>query len=379
MPTLTNHYGYEIELDFGAIATLPRALARLGIRRPLVCTDRGVIAAGLYEGIATALGSVGPVEVFDGTPANPTEAAVREAVLQYRSGGCDGIVALGGGSPMDLAKGVALMATHDGVLGDWLVSRDGPARIGPCAPIIAIPTTAGTGSEVGSGAVIVTDAGLKSVVRSRHLLPRIAICDPALTLGLPPKLTAATGMDAMTHCIEAVLSPLFNPPAEAIALDGLARVVRYLERAVVDGQDREARLHLMMAASEGAMGFAKGLGVVHAMSHALGADPQLRLHHGTLNAILLPVVLEFNDGHVGDKYARLRQVMGLSPERDLAAWLRDYNRTIGIPSNLGELGVEAAAIPWLTEHCFADPCHALAPRKPDASDYDRLFRQALVQ
>jgi 4-hydroxybutyrate dehydrogenase len=379
MPTLTNHYGYEIELDFGAIATLPRALSRLGIRRPLVCTDRGVIAAGLYDGIAQVLAGVVPVEIYDGTPANPTEAAVMAAARQYRAAGCDGVVALGGGSPMDLAKGVALMATHDGVLGDWLISRDGPARIGPCAPIVAIPTTAGTGSEVGAGAVIVTDAGHKSVVRSRHLVPRIAICDPALTLGLPPRLTAATGMDAMTHCIEAVLSPLFNPPAEAIALDGLARVVRHLKRAVDDGQDREARLHLMMAASEGAMGFAKGLGVVHAMSHALGADPDLRLHHGTLNAILLPLVLEFNDGHVGDKYVRLRQVMGLAPDTDLAAWMRDYNRSIGIPSNLGELGVQAASIPWLTEHCFGDPCHAVAPRKPDAADYDRLFRQALVQ
>lgn len=379
MPTLTNHYGYEIELDYGAIATLPRALARLGIRRPLVCTDRGVIAAGLYAPVAQALAAAGPVEVYDGTPPNPTEAAVMEAVDRYRSAGCDGIVALGGGSPMDLAKGVALMASHDGVLGDWLVTRDGPARIGPCPPIAAIPTTAGTGSEVGSGAVIVTADGHKNVVRSRHLLPRIAICDPALTLGLPPALTAATGMDAMTHCIEAVLSPLFNPPAEAIALDGLGRAVRYLKRAVDDGQDREARLHMMMAASQGAMGFAKGLGVVHAMSHALGADPELRLHHGTLNAILLPGVLEFNDGHVGDKYARLREVMGLSPGTDLAAWVQDYNRSIGIPANLGELGVQATSIPWLIDHCFADPCHAVAPRKPDRAEYERLFGQALVQ
>ena len=299
MATIT--YPNLMEIDFGAIKVLGDALKRNGIARPLICTDKGIVASGIFDTVRGVLPNDVEPSIYDGTPPNPTEMAVRDALKIYRENDCDGIIAIGGGSSIDLGKAVALSVTHDGPLENWSVVNGGRDRIGSAPPIIAMPTTAGTGSEVGGGTVIITEGGQKVVIVSPNLLPKMAICDPELTLGLPKHLTAATGMDAMAHCIESYLSPIVNPPAEAIGLDGLERVVTYLKRAVDDGQDREARWHMMMAASEGAMAFVKGLGAVHSMSHAIGADTELRLHHGTLNAVLLPTVLRFNADHVGDK------------------------------------------------------------------------------
>ncbi|MCU0940659.1 MAG: iron-containing alcohol dehydrogenase, partial [Burkholderiaceae bacterium] len=204
----------QVQFDFGAVQLARAECERLGIRRPLVCTDAGVVAAGLLGRLVAALGDL-PYAVFDATPSNPTERAVMQAVDAYRAHGADGLIALGGGSPIDLAKGVAIMATHPGVLADYATILGGSPKIGVhVAPLIAIPTTAGTGSEVARGAIIVLDDHRKLGFHSWHLVPKVALCDPELTLGLPPRLTAATGMDAIAHCIETYLSKAVNPPAD---------------------------------------------------------------------------------------------------------------------------------------------------------------------
>ncbi|NQW00096.1 MAG: iron-containing alcohol dehydrogenase [Rhodospirillales bacterium] len=375
MATLT--YPTLMEIDFGAIKVLGKAMARNGISRPLICTDKGVIACGVFDQLRAVLPNEVTPTVFDGTPGNPTEKAVREAAALYRENDCDGIIAIGGGSSIDLGKGVALVVSHDGPMNDWSAMNGGRDKIGTAPPIIAIPTTAGTGSEVGGGSVIITEDGHKVVILSPNLVPKMAICDPELTLSLPRNLTAATGMDAMAHCIEAYLTPAINPPAAAIGLDGLERVVTYLKRAVDDGNDRDARWHMMMAASEGAMAFAKGLGAVHSMSHAIGANETLRLHHGTLNAVVLPTVLRFNAAHVGDKYDQLRRAMGLAENASISDWISEFNSTLGLPENLSVMGVTNAMIPDLAQHCMTDACHFSNPKRPTVDEYEAMFAEAL--
>src|SRR3954452_15603852 len=286
-------YITQVQLDFGALALLPQELERAGIGKPLVVTDAGVRAAGLLDRTIAALAGRAQA-VFDATPSNPTERAVRAAAELYRSEGCDGLVAIGGGSSIDLAKGVAIAATHPGPLTTYATIEGGSPRISErVAPLIAIPTTAGTGSEVARGAIVIVDDGRKLGFHSWHLVPKTAICDPELTLGLPPFLTAATGMDAIAHCMETFMAPAVNPPADGIALDGLERGWAHIARATRDGSDRDARFHMMSPSMQGAMAFQKGLGCVHSLSHSLGgANP--KLHHGTLNALFLPAVVRFN-------------------------------------------------------------------------------------
>lgn len=374
----TLNYLTTTHIDFGARSMLADTLKQLGIKRPMIVTDKGIVAAGILDKAREAMGNEFAPEVFDGTPENPTEEATLEALKQYQDAGCDGVVSLGGGSSMDLAKGLALLATHKGPLTQYAAIEGGGALIGDMAPHIAMPTTAGTGSEVSVGSVIITQDGRKLIFASQKMLPNVAICDPELTLGLPARLTAATGMDAVTHCIEAVLSPIENPPAEAVGLDGLRRAVKlgYLERAVADGQDRDARYNMMMAASEGAMAFIKGLGAVHSMSHACGRVKELRLHHGTLNAVILPTILRYNEGHVGDKYERIRDAMGLAPNADLAEAIEAINARLGMPKNLGEMGVSMNT-PGIVENALTDVSTFTNPRPLEASDYEKLFEQAI--
>lgn len=368
MATIT--YLTTIQFDHGVVQTAGAECRRLGIARPLVVTDTGIRASGLLERLLSCLGDGPAAAVYDATPPNPTEAAVQEALAAYRAHQADGIVAIGGGSSLDLGKAVALLATHPGPLAQYAAVEGGAARItAAVAPLIAIPTTAGTGSEVGRGSVIVLDDGRKLGFLSAHLLPKVALCDPDLTLGLPAGLTAATGMDAMAHCIETFLSPLVNPPAEAIALDGLTRAAAHIERATVDGQDRTARWNMMMAAMEGAMAFQKGLGAVHALSHPLGALPGLKLHHGTLNAVLLPAVLRFNAAAVGDKMQRLAAAMGLPRGSDVAQAIADLNRRLSLPAGLKAMGVPEAALPGIAEAAPKDHCHGTNPRKASVADY----------
>ncbi|MGL4440859.1 MAG: iron-containing alcohol dehydrogenase [Bosea sp. (in: a-proteobacteria)] len=366
MPIIS--YLTTIRFDFGAIRHLAEDMAAAGITRPLLVTDKGLVATGIAARVASLMPENAPI--FDATPANPTEEAVLAALEAYRSGGCDGIVALGGGSPLDLAKGVALLATHDGPLRQYALIFGGLKLMKPeGAPLIAIPTTAGTGSEVGRGAVISFGDGRKLVIVGAAMMPKRAICDPELTLGLPPMLTAATGMDALTHCIECYISPVENPPAGAIALDGAIRAVNFLPRAVRNGQDREARHEMLMASMMGAMAFQKGLGAVHAMSHALGGIREVHLHHGTLNAILLPAVLRFNASAVGDKYEKLGRALGLSANISLDRFVAEFARDLGLPMRLSEIGVEREWFGMVAENAMADHTTATNARVPTSRHY----------
>ena len=275
------YYLTHIHLDFGAASMLPSECERIGMRRPLIVTDAGVRAAGVLAQAQQALGAL-PHAVFDGTPSNPTEAAVRNAKAVFEAQGCDGLIAVGGGSSIDLAKGLAIAATHEGPLTRYATIEGGSGLITErVLPLIAVPTTAGTGSEVARGAIVIVDDGRKLGFHSWHLLPKSAVLDPLLTLGLPSGLTAATGMDAIAHCMETFMSAAINPPADGIALDGLSRAWRHIEVATRDGADRQARWQMMSASMQGALAFQKGLGCVHSLSHSLGGvNP--KLHHGTL-------------------------------------------------------------------------------------------------
>lgn len=375
MPILS--YLTTTHFDHGAIKMLAPELKRLGVSRPLVVTDRGVRAAGLLDRVLATLPEGAAPPVYDGTPGNPTERATLEALAQYRAEGCDGVVCLGGGSSMDLGKSVALLAVSGEPLARFDPLQGGAKHIRGVAPVICMPTTSGTGSEVSVGVVIVLDDGRKLTVANPQLIPKVAICDPELTFGLPPLLTAATGMDAITHCIEAFLTPAVNPPAEGVALDGLYRGWRHIETAVADGANRDARWQMMMASTEGAMAFIKGLGAVHSMSHAVGRRDDLRAHHGTLNALILPTVLRFNAAACEDKYVRLRQAMGLDAGADIAAAVAARNAAIGLPKGLAALGVTREMIPDLVPYALGDLAHFGTPVKPTAEQYAQLYEQAL--
>lgn len=370
------NYLTQCTFDFGALAQLPRILKGLGVSRPLVVTDAGLKANGLLERLVAALGAA-PAGVFADTPANPTEAETIRAAAAYRAAGADGIVALGGGSSMDLAKGMGILAAHEPPLARYGASERGMRLITKLPPLIAVPTTAGTGSEVSPGAVIILENGRKETFVSPFLVPSAAVCDPELTLGLPPLLTAATGMDAMTHCIEAVLTPVIHPPAEAIGLDGAERAMKYLERAVKDGSDRNARWHMMMASFEGALAFAKGLGAVHGLSHALGRIHELKLHHGTLNAVILPHSLAMIGSAAEEKFARIRRALGLAADADLPQAIADLNARIGLPASLSAMRVTEAHWPGARDYAVSDLATMSNAVPFDGEKYDELFKRAL--
>jgi len=374
------YYVTQVQFDFGAIQLLKAECERIGISRPLIVTDAGVKAAGLLQKALDALPGL-PVAVFDQTPSNPTEAAVHAAAEIYRAQRCDGLIAVGGGSAIDCAKGVAIAATHEGPLKTYATIEGGSPKITErVAPLIAVPTTAGTGSEVARGAILIVNDGRKLGFHSWHLVPKTAICDPELTLGLPPKLTAATGMDAIAHCMETFMAPAFNPPADGIALDGLQRAWAHIERATRDGSDREARLNLMSASMQGAMAFQKGLGCVHSLSHSLGGvDP--RLHHGTLNAMFLPAVVAFNAGAESvQKEARLlrmAQAMNLDSAGDIGDAIRDMNARLGLPTGLRAMGVSESQFDQVVTGALADHCHKTNPRIASTEDYLAMLEQAM--
>ncbi|MGY4829240.1 iron-containing alcohol dehydrogenase [Sphaerotilaceae bacterium SBD11-9] len=378
------NYLTQIQIDFGTIAMLPQECERIGIKKPLVVTDAGVRAAGVLDKALVALGKV-PHAVFDQTPFNPTEAAVRAAVEVYKANGCDGLIAVGGGSSIDLAKGVAIAATHPGPMKTYATIEGGSTRITDAvAPLIAVPTTAGTGSEVARGAIVIVDDGRKLGFHSWSLLPRAAICDPELTLGLPALLTAATGMDAIAHCMETFMAPAINPPADGIGLDGLERGWKHIERATLNGQDREARWNMMSASMQGAMAFQKGLGCVHSLSHSLGgANP--KLHHGTLNAMFLPAVVKFNASAESiakeNRLQRMAHAMGIgstdSKGTELADALRDMNKRLGLPSGLAAMGVTKDLFEKVIDGAMVDHCHKTNPRIATRDEYREMLEASM--
>ena len=363
----------------GAIKKISEVLKSNEVKNPLICTDPGLSSIGMTEKIRNLISEDLSSSFYEETPANPTEKAVNEALELYKTNDCDGVVGFGGGSSMDLAKAVALMANHEGSLLDYSVNEGGYGKIKETMPMVAIPTTSGTGSEVSVGSLIIMNDGRKLIFASPHLMPNAAICDPELTIGLPPVLTAGAGMDALTHCIEAILSPINDPPAEAVGIDGIEKIIKEesLIRACEDGQDKEARWGMMMASTEGAMAFSKGLGAVHSMSHAIGANQELGLHHGTLNAVILPTVLRFNQDHVGNKYSRIARAMGMNESINLATEIEKLNEKIGMPSNLAEMGVTEDMIPDLIAHAMTDPSNITTPRVPTLEEWEKLFLEAL--
>jgi alcohol dehydrogenase class IV len=370
-PTIT--YLTDIWFGLGVVRELAGIAGALKVGRPLVVTDRGVRVGGVLERVGLPAGAV----VFDGVESNPDEASVSAGVAAYREYGCDGVIAVGGGSPIDCAKCVALMATHGGSLREYALVEGGGGRItADKPPVIAVPTTAGTGSEVGRGALITFADGAKLAMISPHLIPQAAVCDPELTVGMPAWLTAASGMDAISHCVETYCSPRINPVAEAIALDGLGRACRNLLRAVERPEDMAARSEMMMAATMGGLTFQKGLGAVHQISHPLGGLTSPRLHHGTLNAVLLPHVLRFNAPACAGKMEVLAGVVGCGGARNLPFYFVHLARGAGLPGRLGEMWATLEQCLSVLDGVMRDHCGATNPRGMTRAEAEGLIRGA---
>ncbi len=341
-------------------------------------TDPGIVTAGLLDRFDARIQQY---PVFSQVEANPTEGDVLAGLEAIRGETCDGLVAVGGGSAIDAAKAIRLLAGHGGELSDYDLTTGGQDRITPhMPPMIAVPTTAGTGSEAGRGALIqIPRSGRKCVVLSPFLLPSVSICDPELTYALPPVLTAGTGMDAFTHAIESYLSTTVHPICDGIALEGLRHIGRGLEAAVLDGKDRKARYAMMMGSLLAGISFHKGLGVVHSLSHALGAEG--RVHHGTLNAILLPHALRFNREVAGSRMADLASALGLSRSRDGATHLATIAELMlarfPLPKRLGDVGgLDAAKLPLYADLAMLDHCHRTNPRPCSHEDMMTLLKAA---
>ncbi|MEI7740806.1 MAG: iron-containing alcohol dehydrogenase [Betaproteobacteria bacterium] len=380
----TINYLTRILIDFGALKALRAECAQLGMVRPLIVTDAGIRALGLLAKLMHEISELEMV-VFDQTPSNPNEASVLAAKSLYVKHQCDGIIALGGGSSMDCAKGVAIMVSHPGELKTYATIEGGSTKITDRVPaIIAIPTTAGTGSEVARGAILIVADGRKLGFHSWHLMPKLALLDPELTLSLPPLLTAATGMDAIAHCMETFMSSAFNPPADGIALDGLERGWRYIEKASLNGDNREARLHMMSASMQGAMAFQKGLGCVHSLSHSLGGiNP--KLHHGTLNALFLPSVVQFNQKdptlQSQNKMQRMAYAMGLghpsNAGQEIAQAIKELSDRLGLPKGLKDYGVQTQQFDDIVFGALKDHCHLTNPVLASAEDYKDILLHSM--
>lgn len=366
-------YLTDIHFAVGARRELPRLLREQHVRRPLLVTDRPLLELGLPAELEVEFAGT-----FAEVPSNPDAASVRAGVACYRENDCDSIVALGGGSPIDCAKAIGLLATHPEPLEQYALIRGGLAKVtADKPPLFALPTTAGTGSEVGRGALLIVESGDKLAIISPHMIPTAAICDPELTVGMPAWLTAATGLDAISHCVETYCSPKFNPVAEAIALDGLTRAVTALPVATTDGHNLQARSDMMMASLQGGLTFQKGLGMIHSLSHPMGALPEKRLHHGTLNAIFLPHVLRYNRPACSEKMAKMAAVLDGAQGDHLGDFFADFCRQLGLPATLREIGVTSDDLPGIAEAAMADHSTASNPREMTRDDCQRLLEQSL--
>jgi alcohol dehydrogenase class IV len=381
--TLTGTWSYPTEIRFGPgrIAELPQACAAAGMKAPLFVTDPGLKDLPMVQQAFSALRGAGlRAALFADVQPNPLARNVTDGVEAYRAGGHDGVVAFGGGSAIDAAKAVALMVGQTRPLGDFEDVGDNWLRVNAAgiAPVVAVPTTSGTGSEVGRASVIADAAGgRKRIIFHPRMMPRIVIADPVLTVGLPRGLTAATGMDALTHCLEAFFAPFFHPIADGVALGGIRLAAHWLPQACADGGDVEARAYMMVAASMGATAFQKGLGAVHSVSHAVGA--LYGTHHGLTNAVVLPYVLVHNADVIGEKARTIAQLLGLAkPGFDslLKAVLK-LRKTTGIPNTLADIGVDESRADEIGTLAFDDPTRAGNPKPVSAAELKAIFTEAV--
>jgi alcohol dehydrogenase class IV len=376
----TARFSFPTDIRFGPGSRhqLLEALGEANVHRPLVVTDQGVARLGVFGALVdeAAAGSVAP-SVFDGVHGNPAVPQVSLGVEAFRSHGADGVVGVGGGAALDVAKAVALMATHPGELLDYEDEAPGARPVTEAVvPILALPTTAGTGSEVGRSAVISDETHVKRIIFSPHLLARAVLADPELTLDLPAPITAATGMDALTHNVEAYLAKGYHPLCDGIALEGVRLVADNLVRAVAEPRDLDARGNMLMASMMGAIAFQKGLGLVHSTAHALGTVADL--HHGLANAVMIDHALRFNVESVPERFDALARAAGCGRDADaFLRWLGALKADIGIPRDLVGLGVSADTVDSLCEVAGNDACHLNNPRPVSVDDFRAVFTAAL--
>lgn len=378
---LTANWNYPTTVRFGPgrITELGVSCRAAGIARPLLVTDRGLSALPMISRATELCRAAGlRTAVFDGIQPNPVESNVHDGVAAYRSGDHDGVIAMGGGSALDCGKLIAFMSGQTRPIwdfedvGDWWTRADETA----IAPIVAVPTTAGTGSEVGRAGVVTDEAThTKKVIFHPEMMPKIAICDPELTVGLPGIVTVGTGMDALAHCLEAYCAPGFHPLADGIAAEGVRLVHTYLPRAAADGTDIEARAQMMAAAAMGSTAFQKGLGAIHALSHPIGA--LCGTHHGMTNAVFMPYVLAFNRDAVADRIARLAAYCGLEPSFDgFLQWVLSLRRVLGVPHTIKDLGVDWALADRVAEMAIVDPTAGGNPVKLTRDGARAIFEAA---
>ena len=358
--TLTGTWSYPTAIRFGAgrVAELGEACAAAGISRPLLVTDRGLAGLPITVRAREIMAAAGLGDaIFAEVDPNPNEINLAAGVEAYRAGGHDGVIAFGGGSGLDLGKMVAFMAGQTRPvwdfedIGDWWTRADADA----IAPIIAVPTTAGTGSEVGRASVITnSETHVKKIIFHPKVLPSVVIADPELTVGMPDFITAGTGLDAFAHCVEAFSSPHYHPMSQGIALEGMRLVTTYLPRAYATPDDLEARAQMMSAAAMGATAFQKGLGAIHAMSHPVGAI--FNTHHGTTNAVCMPAVLALNAPEIRQRFDLAAPYLGIKGGFDgFCAFVQDFNDSFAIPRTLGEMGVTADRLDDLVAMALEDP------------------------
>ncbi|HET7203820.1 MAG TPA: iron-containing alcohol dehydrogenase [Steroidobacteraceae bacterium] len=380
---LRGNWNYPTSIRFGAgrIVELPGHCRALGIHRPLLVTDAGLAGLPMVARVLQLCREAGlGIELFSGVQPNPVEANVVAGVAAYRQGRHDGVIAFGGGSALDTGKAIALMVGQNRPIWDFEDREDWYTRVDTTgmAPVIAVPTTAGTGSEVGRASVI-TDLRdhTKKIIFHPKMLPALVLEDPELTVGLPPHVTAAVGMDALSHNLEAYCAPGYHPMAEGIAVEGMRLIKEYLPRAVANGADLEARSHMLVASSMGATAFQKGLGAMHSLSHPCSAN--LNTHHGLTNAVVMPYVLEWNRGVLDEKMTRLAAWLGL-PDRSFAGvlrWVVELRRGIGIPETLARLGLNEQHARAFAPQAFADPSTGGNPVPMTEQCFERLYLRCI--
>jgi alcohol dehydrogenase class IV len=368
-----------IQFGPGASQLAGPHLKEQGLRRPLIVTDKGLAALPLLAEFSASLSAAGlSPAVYGGVFGNPTASQVMNGAAAYRAHGADCVVGIGGGAALDVAKVVGVVATHPGDVMEYVWDHPQVRAIGDSLPyFVALPTTSGTGSEVGRSSVISEeDTHVKRVVFSPKILARVVFADPVLTVGLPPAVTAATGMDALTHNVESYLSPAYHPLCDGIALEGTRIAARALAKAVKEPGNLEARGDMMMSSMMGAIAFQKDLGAVHSCAHALGTVCDM--HHGLANALMIDTVLAWNAEAVPKKFDELAHAVGVSGgAAGFLAWLKALKQEIGIAPSLAKAGVDRAAIPRLVEIATADICHQTNPRPVTADDFGRLFAGAM--